>query len=118
LFVLEIIGLVLGAVGVYRRCHYAVIAEEAADAAFRDRVGVAIALERRMIEERRQNATEESDEIVVQEKKEEAEIDSAIRTEDRKLQRQHTKAAQDCNFGPTFPIGFKDESSDSISTSE
>lgn len=118
LFVLEIIGLVLGAVGVYRRCHYAVIAEEAADAAFRDRVRVAVALERKVIEERRQNATEESDEIAVQEKREEAEIDSAIRTEDKKLQRQHTKAAQDCNFGPSFPIPFKDESSDSISTSE
>jgi hypothetical protein len=118
LFVLEIIGLVLGAVGVYRRCHYAVIAEEAGEAAFRDRVAMAVAFERKLVEEGKQNAPEESDDINAQEKRDEVELGSMIQGEDKKLQRQHTKAAKDCQFGPAFPLAFKDDSTDSVSTSE
>ena len=48
----------------------------------------------------------------IQEKKEEGGFG-----EDRKLQRQHTKATQDCNFGPSFSLAFKENSSDSESKS-
>lgn len=116
LFVQEVLGLLLGVVGVYRRCHYAVIAEDAAEAAFRDRVAVAMAFEQKLAGEKRKNATEEIDDIVAQEK-EEGELGDVIRSEDRKLQRQHTKATQDCNFGPSFSLAFKENGSDPDSNS-
>ena len=110
LFVLEVLGLLLGVVGVYRRCHFAVIAEEAASAAFRDRVAVAMALERNLADERRKNATGENDDIVAQE---EGKLGDVIRSEDRKVQRRLTKATRDCNFGPSFSLAFKENSVDS-----
>ncbi len=103
--------------GVYRRCHYAVLAEEAAEAAFRDRVSVALSLERQLVEERKKNITEGSDDIVAEKKREEGEIGEAIQKEDDKLQRQQTRASRACNFGPSFPLAFKENSeSDSEST--
>ncbi|KFY72191.1 hypothetical protein V499_07658 [Pseudogymnoascus sp. VKM F-103] len=46
LFAYEVIGLVATAIGVYRRCHFAVVAEEAAQEAMRLRIEVALKLER------------------------------------------------------------------------
>lgn len=46
LFAYEIIGLFFTSVGVYRRCHFAVVAEEAAQEVIRLRVEVAMKLER------------------------------------------------------------------------
>jgi hypothetical protein len=120
LFVFEILGLLLSVVGVYRRCHYAVIAGEAAEAAFNDRVAVAMAFERKLVDDRRKTATGEIVDIVAQDKKEEGELGEVIRSQDRKLQRRHSKANQDCNFGPSFSLAFNENSlnSDSNSISE
>ncbi|KFY37741.1 hypothetical protein V495_07000 [Pseudogymnoascus sp. VKM F-4514 (FW-929)] len=46
LFAYEIIGLAATAVGVYRRCHFAVVAEEAGEEAIRLRLEVALKVER------------------------------------------------------------------------
>ncbi|KFZ14222.1 hypothetical protein V501_03361 [Pseudogymnoascus sp. VKM F-4519 (FW-2642)] len=46
LFAYEVIGLAATAIGVYRRCHFAVVAEEAAQDAMRLRIEVALKLER------------------------------------------------------------------------
>ncbi|OBT56128.1 hypothetical protein VE04_02790 [Pseudogymnoascus sp. 24MN13] len=46
LFAYEVIGLAATAIGVYRRCHFAVVAEEAAQEAMRLRIEVALKLER------------------------------------------------------------------------
>jgi hypothetical protein len=119
LFTLEVVGLLLGAMGVYRRCHYAVLAEEAAEAAFRERLAIGMAFERKVAEERRNTIIEGSDDIVAQEKREEGELGAAIQQEDSKLQREHTKASRACNFGPSFTLAFKENSdSDSISMRE
>lgn len=113
LFALEIVGLLICAVGVYRRCHYAVIAEEAAEAAFKDRISVALAAERRLIEERKKSVAEGSDEIAAEEEREEKELEDVIRDEDKKLQRRHTRAEKDCNYGPKFSLAYNNDASDS-----
>ncbi|PMD55459.1 uncharacterized protein K444DRAFT_617175 [Hyaloscypha bicolor E] len=114
LFVLELVGLLLGVVGVYRRCHYAVVVEEAADAAFRDRVAVALATEKRLAVERKQRIAEGgSEDVIEEEKREEEELEDVIREEDKSLQRKHTKVAQDCRYGPAFPLAFNNDPSDS-----
>ncbi|KFY03852.1 hypothetical protein O988_01161 [Pseudogymnoascus sp. VKM F-3808] len=46
LFAYEVIGIVATAVGVYKRCHFAVVAEEAAQEAIRLRLEVALKIER------------------------------------------------------------------------
>ncbi len=113
LFALELVGLFICAVGVYRRCHYAVIAEEVAEAAFKDRISVALAAERRLMEERKKSVAEGSDEIAAEEKREENELENAIRDEDEKLQKRHTRAEKDCNYGPTFSLAYNTDALDS-----
>jgi Protein of unknown function (DUF3533) len=113
LFVLELVGLFLCAVGVYRRCHYAVVVEEAAEAAFRDRVSVAMAAEKKLAEERKQHAAEGSDDIAAEDKREANELEDVIREEDKELQRRHTKATKDCHYGPSFPLAYNNDPSDS-----
>ena len=113
LFALEIVGLFICAVGVYRRCHYAVVAEEAAEAAFKDRVSVALAAERRLMEERKKSVAEGSDEIAAEEKREENELEDVIREEDKELRRRHTRAEKDCNYGPKFSLAYNNDNSES-----
>jgi hypothetical protein len=121
LFSLEVVGLVLGAIGVYRRCHYAVIVEEAQEAAFKDRVAVAIAAEKKIAEERRQNAAEGSEDAAAEEKREEEELEGVIRKEDKELQKRSSRAAAECNYGPTFSLAFsnnQDGSSEDVNGEE
>jgi hypothetical protein len=121
LFSLEVVGLVLGAMGVYRRCHYAVIVEEAQEAAFKDRVAVAIAAEKKIAEERRQNAAEGSEDAAAEEKREEEVLGGVIRKEDKELQKRSSRAAAECNYGPTFSLAFsnnQDGSSEDVNGEE
>ena len=99
--------------GVYRRCHYAVVAEEAAEAAFKDRVSVALAAERRLMEERKKSVAEGSDEIAAEEKREENELEDVIREEDKELRRRHTRAEKDCNYGSKFSLAYNNDTSES-----
>jgi hypothetical protein len=57
LFGLELSGLLITALGVYRRCHYAILAEEAQEKNFQDKLDTALAHEKkRMLEKERQTA--------------------------------------------------------------
>ncbi len=92
------------------------ILEEAAEAAFRDKVAVAVATERSLIAERKQREVEgEGEDGVTEEKRDESEVADVVRAESRELQRKHTKVASECRYGPAFPLAFnKDESEDSV----
>jgi hypothetical protein len=109
LFALELTGLLLSGLGTYRRCHYALIAEEAQKAAFDERLNAAVVFERKRDEERREKAeTENTPEDV--ERADEAdreEIGDIIRKEDNELQVQKTKASKICGFGPSFDLAFE-----------
>jgi len=54
LFSLELLGMFFSALGIYRRCHYAVLAKEAEEQAFRDRLDAAIAFEQKRDQEKRE----------------------------------------------------------------
>ena len=120
LFALELFSFLLSALGVYRRCHYAVIAQEAEDEAFDDRVKSALVFERNRDAEREQELIEEaegtSNETMLQKAKtkERADVERAIRENDTKMRRELSKSGRSCNFGPSFDLPFKDDSMESM----
>jgi hypothetical protein len=108
LFALELTGLVLSGLGVFRRCHYAVIAEEAQAASFQERLDIAMAFERKREEERKEmpeveNTPEEAERAEAAERKE---LGDVIRKEDTHIEKQKSKANKICNFGPSFDLPF------------
>ncbi|CZT47593.1 uncharacterized protein RSE6_08174 [Rhynchosporium secalis] len=127
LFVWELIGLVFSALGIYKRCHYARVAEEAQEAILQQKADAALAFEKKHDQERddvmeaRQSrgAEEEHDKVgevpsldrlqTVEREK----IEEAIRDEDNILRKEQTRASKTCNFGPSFGFAsYADEGSD------
>ena len=116
LFSLEIIGLLLSALGVYRRCHYAVIADERQARQFQERVDVALAFDRKKEAERiamlAKETTEEAqqadqaDQADQAESADREELSEDIRREDSKIGEQNSKDNRMCNFGPSFNLAF------------
>jgi Protein of unknown function (DUF3533) len=109
LFGLELIGLVLSGLGVFRRCHYALIAEERQEQTFRERLDAAMAFERKRDKEQREiPETPEAAERA--ETTEREELAEAIRDEDDQIARENTRASRTCNFGPSFGLPYKSDS--------
>ncbi|CZR68119.1 uncharacterized protein PAC_18018 [Phialocephala subalpina] len=103
LFSLEVVGFLLSALGVYRRCHYAVLAEEAQKAAFQDRLNAAMEFERRHDEEMRE-ALEGSQEMISQAKERE-ELGEVIEKQDTQARKQRQRReSRACNMGPSFDL--------------
>lgn len=92
----------MSSLGVYRRCHYAVIAEEAAQNAFKERLNAAMEHERKHDEEMRE-AMEGSQDII-SEAKERQEMGDVIAEEDRQSAKIKHRTSQACNFGPSFEL--------------
>ncbi|KAL2068939.1 hypothetical protein VTL71DRAFT_15277 [Oculimacula yallundae] len=118
LFAWEILGLVFSALGIYKRCHYARVAEEAQEAALQQKADAALAYEKKHDQERDENmetrrsigAVQESGQDKVEEVPsldrlqtvEREKIEEAIRDEDEVLRREQTRVNKTCNFGPSF----------------
>jgi len=102
LFSLEVVGWLLSGIGVYRRCHYAVIAEEAQQNAFQERLNAAMEYERKHDREMRE-ALEGSQEII-SEAKEKEELGEEIGRQDSQMMANERRASQACNFGPSFEL--------------
>lgn len=120
LFSFEITGLVLSALGVYRRCHYAVIAAEGQEAAFRARLETAMAFEHKRDQEKQRHPSvspkpREDDDIGVESERERAEaadreeLGEVIRKEDSEIRREQSRASRAANFGPCFDLPFREE---------
>jgi hypothetical protein len=109
LFALELVGLVLSGLGVYRRCHYAIIAEEVQEQAFRERLDAAIAFERKRDKERR-GIPETPEATELAETTEREELAEVIRDEDNQIARENTRASRICNFGPSFDLAYRSDS--------
>ena len=110
LFSLEVTGLFLSGVGIYRRCHYAVLAEEAQEASFKERLNAAMTFERKRDAEQREpveneNTPEDLERLETVERNKLAEV---IKKEDEELEREKSKANKTCNFGPTWDLAFKE----------
>lgn len=124
LFSWEILGLVFSTLGVYRRCHYAVIAEEAEQKAFDARLKTAMATfekERKQelkLEMAKTGATEdaqERDDRIQKEEQEQEdvreELKTAIEQENEELQREQTRRASRVGFGPSFNLTYRTNTS-------
>jgi hypothetical protein len=110
LFSLEIAGLILSSLGVYRRCHYAVLAEEGEEKAFRARHDALLKLEREKQQETNETTeglgTDDSSPAAVaiqrngsrqqEELAEEIERQATIADDER------DELGKICSFGPSF----------------
>src|SRR6201996_1347263 len=113
LFSWEVFGLIVTAIGVYRRCHYAVIVEEKQHAAFKNKLNAALDFERKRNAEQKEadmqndnveGSPEWMTERQEEEAKEEGGLEEVIRNEDNKLKVRDTR-----HFGPSFPLAFGGE---------
>ncbi|KAK0110544.1 hypothetical protein ONS96_002150 [Cadophora gregata f. sp. sojae] len=116
LFAWEVLGLIFSAMGVYRRCHYAMVAEDAQAAALREKADAALAYEKKHDQERDDtlearrtlgtvqegNSVEEVANMQRMETAEREKLEGAIRDEDDNLRKEQTRASKVCNFGPSF----------------
>jgi len=120
LFTLEVLGLVFSGLGVYRRCHYASIAEEQAAHAFQERLDAAMAFERKRDEEREEERQEQQEKGTtpesvdpeaarISEAIDREELADVIRNEDEQIQREKTKNSKICDFGPSFGVAYRGE---------
>ncbi|KFZ14597.1 hypothetical protein V502_06000 [Pseudogymnoascus sp. VKM F-4520 (FW-2644)] len=132
LFAYEIIGLAATAVGVYRRCHFAVVAEEAAQEAMRLRMEVTLKLEHERsgylglsYDESNANGLQKDANGVpsvskagitslqknipnklrtMAEEKNRADMETAIEELGNEIVRMETRASQGANLGPSFRL--------------
>jgi hypothetical protein len=124
LFALEISGLLLSGLGVYRRCHYAIIDKENQEHAFQERLDAAMEFERKRDEERAaereerekmKDSADRSDVDAVQRvqtmERDREELAGVIRREDTQMTKEKRRASKACGFGPSFDLAFQDNES-------
>jgi len=116
LFAWEVLGLVFSALGVYRRCHYAMVAEDAQAAILREKADAALAYEKKHDQERddalearrslgaaqEEDSVEEAARVERMQTSEREKLEEAIRNEDDTLRKEQTRLSKTCNFGPSF----------------
>jgi hypothetical protein len=133
LFAWEVLGLLISGLGVFRRCHYATLAEEEQARQLKERVEAAMAVEshwkeeKRSRRERRKDQTEaeavnrpldaiekatgvgdgEGEQGSSQDDKDlESELSQALsRTDDARIRREQSKASR-VDYGPAFHLPF------------
>ncbi|KAH8663549.1 hypothetical protein BGZ60DRAFT_411588 [Tricladium varicosporioides] len=123
LFSWEVLGLLLSAVGTYRRCHYAVITEEAAEVAFTARLNNAMEFERKRDREKRERerAGRGSDEDVVtkvetddgEREADRVAMEDELKMQERELRKVQTRASKRGNYGPCFNLPFAEDTGSS-----
>ncbi|KAJ9160720.1 putative Nitrosoguanidine resistance protein SNG1 [Coniochaeta hoffmannii] len=131
LFAWEVVGAVLSAVGVFRRCHYATVAQEEQERAFQEKVQAAMAAvtRAREAEEEREKRREEEavspdaiEKISTRETEAdlergndegdtESELSAAISRVDERIRRQESKASR-VGYGPSFGAPFTGDDND------
>lgn len=119
LFSYEISGLFWTSLGVYKRCHYAVLTEEATQEAMRMRVEAALKLERehdkRLVRESREKSVRQDEigepsrtDILAEDREgEEEDREQAERDLEElgsEIERMETRASRMANFGPSFHL--------------
>lgn len=114
LFALEISGLFISALGVHRRCHYAVIKEEIEKNAFQTRLDNALAFEQQKLSEDRRASVKEgelgdvktNEEEQIEVERDRKDLTQAMMKGDEELKRAQSNAAKAVNFGPSFGFSF------------
>lgn len=132
LFAWEVFGLIVTAVGIFRRCHYATVAEEQQAKQFQERVDAAMGIHKRQEEEERAERKEEEEERAESTDLEagpdtiekirtgatgarqrtssrvgvENEIASVIAKTDARIRREQSKTNTAMDYGPAFSLPF------------
>ena len=102
LFSLEIVALSLSSLGIYRRCHYAVLAGEAQQKAFREKLDAALISEREQNKETQNEALPaEAGSAQDTEERGEIKLSEVSRGDDETLRQNQTRSSQ---FGPCFDV--------------
>ncbi len=136
LFAWELVGLALSFLGVFRRCHYATIADERQTREFEERLDAALAFEMTKIQEASgAEHLEREDEAKREEEEEESlgghrVVPARARQDSRDveafreqlaevMERVHTRQRREeeeeglpCNFGPSFDLAFSPRTED------
>lgn len=130
LFAWEVLGLALGAIGVHRRNHYAVIGAEEAEKGFKERVAQALAYEKQRDLEKKEGERERRASVrsgpkeeveEPMETKAEAEADverdrmsmtEELRQQDSALSRIRSRTSKGLHYGPSFGFSFGDNEDD------
>ncbi|RDW91728.1 hypothetical protein BP5796_02893 [Coleophoma crateriformis] len=111
LFSLELLGLFLGALGVYHRCHYATLAEEQQEKALSERVNIGMAFEEKhkkrgdVSEDQRTGVENMGDLETIMSEREE--LGEEIQKEDSKIQENQRQTNRMINFGPSFNLAYE-----------
>ncbi|KAI5465295.1 hypothetical protein BGZ63DRAFT_349227 [Mariannaea sp. PMI_226] len=128
-----VLGLTLGAVGVYRRCHFATLGEEAEAAKFKERLDAAVNFEvgkmnelkeKRFTQERKTEPEDVPSETAVSQSGDEEdtmrdELSHVLQQVDtRQQQREHKNPTAPCSFGPSFSLPFNYNDNDNSSSEE
>ncbi|KAJ0116435.1 hypothetical protein J7T55_007415 [Diaporthe amygdali] len=123
LFAWWVWGLVVSALGVYRRCHYAVIQEDKEAQQFQERLEAAVQFERqRDIRSKRESTTVSPDALAVTDVSEEKrasgaeandpglreQLAGAIRRQESRAKHERGRESRACSFGPAFSLPFPD----------
>ena len=125
LFAWELVGLVLSGLGVFRRCHYATVAEERQAKEFEERLDAAVALEMTKMEEERKAARLEPEDetksegsnghsLVAGHSRENEGDSEAFREQlagvmervNTRQRQEHEQESVPCSFGPSFDLPF------------
>ena len=125
LFAWELVGLVVSGLGVFRRCHYATIAEERQLKEFQDRLDAAVGMEMGKMEgERNATRLKQEDEAMsesgdgnglvagrARENEDDAEafraqLADVMERVNTKQRRGHEQEGVPCSFGPSFDLPF------------
>jgi hypothetical protein len=121
LFTLEIVSLSLSSLGVYRRCHYALLGQKEQEKSFHERVDIALKFERSREKEIRTeerlsmtNRGARPGQDADAEERHEDSLASMIRQEDAKIKREQTRTNTSAHFGPCFDVAFSNQSDDSV----
>ncbi|KAH6990186.1 hypothetical protein EDB80DRAFT_729644 [Ilyonectria destructans] len=124
LFAWELVSFLLSALGVFRRCHFAVLGEELQAKEFKERLDVAMEFEKERRKERKpqrpesmtpeakEEPEEPSSEANVVEDRDEEELASVLERVTTRQRRDQERANTACHFGPSFDLPFSIESSD------
>ncbi len=98
----------LSGLGTYRRCHYAIIAEEAQVASFQQRLDAAMEFEHKRDKEVREtlDVEESPKEVERVDSVERKELGEAIREQNTRVELEKSMTNRMCNFGPSFDLPF------------
>ncbi|KAK1750189.1 hypothetical protein QBC47DRAFT_394765 [Echria macrotheca] len=122
LFAWEVLSTVLAVLGVYRRSHYAALAEEAAQKQLNERIDTAVDFQRKLEREAREeegNKAEEKEDVEqgasesTSEGRIRRELAEVIDKENEQIRREQTREMRAApGFGPAFELPFRPEGSD------